>query len=242
VDAVVHLAGENIAAGRWNPELKKRIVESREKGTLLLSETLAELENRPEVFVSSSALGYYGDRGETQLTEESEPGTGFLPETCKVWEEATVPAQEAGIRVVIIRIGIVLAKEGGALQKMLLPFKLGLGGKIGSGRQYWSWVALEDLVRIFHFSMTHTEISGPVNGTAPCPVTNQEFTRTLGKVLKRPTCLPVPAFAARLALGEMADDLLLASANVIPAKLEEHGFLFELLSLEDALQSILNGK
>ncbi|QDU82059.1 Epimerase family protein [Polystyrenella longa] len=239
IDAVVHLAGENIASGRWTPELKRKIVESREKGTRLLAETIAGLENPPEVLISSSAIGYYGDRGESQLTEESAPGTGFLPDTCKLWEGATTPASDAGIRVAIIRTGIVLSKEGGALQKMLLPFKLGLGGKVGSGKQYWSWVALEDLVRIIHFAMTHPKISGPVNGTAPCPVTNYEFTKTLGKVLKRPTCLPVPAFAVRTALGEMADDLLLASANVIPAKLEQEGFLFELLSLEDALQSIL---
>lgn len=242
IDAVVHLAGENIASGRWNAELKRKIVESREKGTRLIAQTIAQLENPPEVLVSSSAIGYYGDRGETQLTEDSPPGTGFLPDTCKVWEEATSPAEEAGIRVVIIRTGIVLSDQGGALEKMLLPFKLGMGGKIGSGKQYMSWIALEDLVRLIHFSITNSDVKGPVNGTAPCPVTNREFTKTLGKVLKRPTCLPVPAVAARFALGEMADDLLLASANVIPAKLEEHGFLFELLSLEDALQSILNRK
>ncbi|MEZ6044650.1 MAG: TIGR01777 family oxidoreductase [Planctomycetaceae bacterium] len=239
IDAVVHLAGESIASGRWTPELKKKIVESRVKGTRLIAETLAELENPPEVLVSSSATGYYGDRGDLQLTEVSPPGTGFLPETCVAWEEATKAASDAGIRVVMIRTGLVLSKEGGALEKMLTPFKLGVGGRIGDGKQFWSWIALEDLVRVMHFAITHKQLSGPVNGTAPCPVTNQEFTKTLGKVLKRPTLIPVPAFLARTALGEMADDLLFASANVIPAKLEEHGFLFELFSLEDALRSIL---
>jgi hypothetical protein len=233
-DAVVHLAGENIA-GRWTPALKEKIRDSRVKGTAFLAQALAGLARPPRVFVCASAVGYYGDRGEEVLTEESGPGEGFLPEVCRAWESAGDPAARRGIRVVHLRFGVALSRRGGALAKMLLPFRLGLGGRLGSGRQWWSWVSLEDARgAILHAIQTET-LSGPVNVTAPAPVTNAEFTRALGRALRRPTLLPLPAFLARLALGEMADSLLLASARAEPQKLLSTGYRFRHPTLSSAL-------
>ncbi|GIW80787.1 MAG: hypothetical protein KatS3mg105_2594 [Gemmatales bacterium] len=238
-EAVVHLAGENIAAGRWNEERKARIRDSRIKGTKLLCDKLVELSEPPKVLVSASAIGYYGSRGSEVLTEESQRGTGFLADVCADWEQATQGASDKGIRVVNARIGVVLSAAGGALAKMLLPFKLGLGGVVGNGQQYMSWIAIDDLAAaILH--LLHTEnLSGPVNLVAPHPVTNYEFTKTLGRVLGRPTILPMPAFAARLAFGEMADELLLSSTRVEPKKLVGSGFLFRFPNLEGALRHLL---
>lgn len=238
VDAVVHLAGENIAK-RWNEKQKRRIRESRVKGTTLLCETLAEMETPPKVLVSASAIGYYGDRGEEVLTENSSPAEGFLPEVCKDWEAACEPARQKGIRVVNLRIGVILSPKGGALAKMLFPFKMGVGGKVGDGKQYWSWIALDDVVGAIHHSLMNEELSGPVNATAPHPCTNYEFTKVLGKVLSRPTVFPMPKFAARLALGEMANDLLLASARVQPERLQQTNYEFRYPELEQALRHLL---
>lgn len=238
-DAVVHLAGENIASGRWNDSRKKRILDSRVESTRLLCETLAELDDRPQVFVCASAIGIYGHRGDEELTEESAPGDGFLPEVCQAWEDACEPVRAKGIRVVNLRTGVVLTPAGGALQKMLLPFKLGLGGIVGNGKQYWSWISLDDLIGVIHHAITHDDLDGPVNGVVPHPATNREFTKTLGKVLRRPTIFPMPAFAARIALGEMADALLLASARVAPTRLQSSGYEFRTPDLEDALRHLL---
>ncbi len=238
-DAVIHLAGESIAEGRWTDEKKARIRNSRIEGTRLLCETLASLERKPRVLISASAIGFYGDRGDEVLTEESSSGDSFLAKVCWDWETAADPARAAGIRVVHPRIGIVLSADGGALAKMLTPFKLCAGGVVGSGKQYWSWVALDDLIGIIHHGLTRETIEGPVNAVAPNPPTNREFTKTLGKVLGRPTIFPMPAFAARVALGEMADELLLASARVIPRRLQESGYEFRFTELEAALRHTL---
>ena len=242
VDAVVHLAGENIAAGRWTADRKTQIRESRVKGTRLLAETLAWLASPPRVLVCASAMGYYGNRGNEVLGEDSPPGTGFLAELCQAWEAASEPAERAGIRVVKLRVGIVLSSQGGALARMLLPFRLGLGGRIGGGRQYMSWIALDDLVAVVLHALTTNSLAGPVNAVTPNPVTNQEFTRMLGRVLGRPTILPVPAFAARLALGEMANELLLSSARLEPARLLASGYTFRYPELEGALRQVLGRK
>lgn len=239
IDAVVHLAGENIAAGRWTQAQKDRIRSSRVEGTRLLSETLAKLKTPPKALVTASAVGYYGDRGEETLTEDSPPGAGFLPDVSIAWETAAKPAEQAGIRTVYIRIGIVLTPKGGALGKMLLPFKLGLAGVVGSGAQYMSWIALDDLIAVFVHALENSAMSGPVNATAPHPVTNREFTKTLGRVLGRPTIFPLPAFAARLALGEMADALLLSGARALPARLQDAGFSFAHPHLEGTLRHML---
>jgi uncharacterized protein len=204
-----------------------------------LSETLAGMETPPKVLVCASAVGYYGDRGDEVLTEASEPGEGFLAEVCQEWEDACQPAREKGIRVVNLRMGVILSPKGGALAKMLLPFKMGVGGKVGSGDQYWSWIALDDVVGAIHHAITTEDLSGPVNATAPNPSTNLEFTKTLGKVLSRPTLFPMPKFAARLALGEMADDLLIASARVQPERLKQTGYQFRFPELEPALRHLL---
>ncbi|MEW5976217.1 MAG: TIGR01777 family oxidoreductase [Acidobacteriota bacterium] len=239
LDAAVHLAGENIAAGRWTPAQKDRIRHSRVQGTRLLAETLARQSAKPKVLVCASAVGYYGDRGSELLHEGSEAGYGFLPDVCREWEGATKPAAECGIRVVHLRIGLVLSPAGGALAKMLTPFKLGVGGKIGSGEQYMSWIALDDLVAVIHHALIHKSLAGPVNAVAPHPVSNLEFTKTLGKVLKRPTLAPLPAFAARLMFGEMADALLLASARAEPRQLQRSGYQFRFPTLESALRHVL---
>ena|SRR5947209_1819504 len=239
IDAAVHLAGENIAEGRWDDEKKRRIRESRSKGTQLLAETLARLSSKPRVLVSASAIGFYGDRGNEILTEKSASGNDFLSEVCREWELATRPAAQAGIRVVNMRIGVVLSSKGGALTQMLTPFKLGVGGKIGSGKQYMSWVALDDVVGAIEFAVENEELSGPVNLVSPNSATNLEFTKTLGDVISRPTLLFVPAFAARLAFGEMADALLLSSQRVEPTRLKEAGFGFRYPDLKRALHHAL---
>jgi uncharacterized protein len=239
LDAVVHLAGENIAGARWTPRKKALIRDSRVKGTRVLSDLIGRRSPPPKVLVCASAIGYYGDRGDEILTEESASGTGFLPDVCREWEAACQPAADKGIRVLNFRIGVVLSPAGGALARMLTPFKLGAGGVIGSGRQYMSWIALDDVVSAIHFALTHDSLRGPVNAVAPNAVTNRHFTRTLGKVVSRPTLLPMPVFAARLALGEMADALLLASARVEPARLLESGFTFRYPDLEGALRHLL---
>jgi uncharacterized protein (TIGR01777 family) len=238
-DAVIHLAGESIAEGRWTMEKKRRILESRRKGTGLLAEKIAGLPEPPSVMVSASATGYYGDRGNELLTEESEPGTLFLSRVCREWEAAAEPAREAGVRVVNPRFGIVLSTEGGALGTTLPIFKLGGGGKIGSGRQYWSWVAFDDVVGAIVHAINTDDLSGPVNVVAPDPPTNAEYTKALGRVLGRPTLFAVPAPAARVGLGEIADELLLASTRVEPAKLEETGYEYRHPDLEGALRYLL---
>ena len=239
--AVVHLAGESIAEGRWTEEKKRRILQSRQKGTRLLAEKVAELSEPPSVMVSVSATGYYGDRGNELLTEESEPGDLFLSEVCREWEAAADPAREAGIRVVHPRLGIVLSTEGGALGTTLPIFKLGGGGKIGSGRQYWSWVSLDDVIGALVHALETEDLSGPVNVVTTDPPTNAEYTKVLGKVLGRPTFLTVPASAARLGLGEIADELLLASARVEPVRLQETGYEFRYPELDGALHHLLGG-
>lgn len=239
VDAVVHLAGENIAAGRWTPARKAEIRRSRVDGTRTLCEALARLPHPPSVFVSASAVGFYGDRGDEILTEESGPGTGFLADVCREWEAATERVSRAGIRVVNLRFGMILSPRGGALQKLLLPFRLGLGGRIGDGRQYTSWIAVDDAVGAIHHALCEASVRGPVNAVAPRPVNNADFTRTLARVLRRPAWLPVPAFAARLAFGEMADALLLAGARVMPARLQASGYRFRFADLESALRHLL---
>ena len=239
-DAAVHLAGENIASGRWNAARKAAIRDSRVNGTRFLCDALAGLTRPPKTLVCASAVGYYGDRGEERLTEESPPGTGFLAEVCREWEAASAPAARKGIRVVALRIGMVLSPKGGALARMLPLFRAGLGGVIGGGRQYVSWVAIDDLPNIILHALQRGDLSGPVNAVAPRPVTNREFTETLGTALSRPTPLPVPAFALRLAVGgEMADALLLASARVIPRRLEETGYRFRFAVLSAALRHLL---
>ena len=238
-DGVVHLAGENIAAGRWTAEKKRRIRESRVNGTRLLAETLAGLEQSPRVLVSASAIGFYGDRGDEELTEGSPAGSGFLSEVCREWETATEEAEGKGVRVVHARLGVVLARDGGALAKMLTPFRLGAGGIIGSGRQYMSWITLDDTVAAIGHLLATEAASGPVNVVAPAAVTNREFTKTLGRVLRRPTLFPMPGFAARLAFGEMADALLLASTRVKPAGLLDSGYAFGHGTLEEGLHHVL---
>jgi uncharacterized protein (TIGR01777 family) len=239
VDAVVHLAGESIAAHRWTSAVKERIRDSRIRGTKLLCDTLASLASKPSVLVSASAVGFYGNRGDDVLTEASPPGAGFLADVCQQWEAATHAARDADIRVVNLRIGVVLSRDGGALAQMLTPFRLGVGGVLGSGRQYMSWIELGDLVRVIQFALAAHALAGPVNATAPAPVTNREFTKTLGRVLGRPTFFPMPAFAARLAFGEMADELLLASARVEPRALINDRFEFLHPKLEPALRHAL---
>jgi uncharacterized protein len=238
IDAVVHLAGENIV-GRWTPAKKARIRGSRVRGTRLLAETLAGLTAPPGIMVSASASGYYGDRGNELLREESAPGTNFLAEVCQEWEAAADPAREAGVRVVHPRFGIVLSAEGGALGTTLPIFKLGGGGRIGSGRQYWSWVAMDDVVGVILHALTTESLEGPVNVVVSDPPTNAEYTRTLGRVLNRPTVFPLPAWAARIALGQVADELLLASQRIEPAKLKETGYAFRYPELEEALRHLL---
>lgn len=234
-DAVVHLAGESIAEGRWTDAKKKRIRESRVKGTRLLGDALANLTQPPKIMVSASAIGYYGNRGDEVLRESSAPGNDFLSEVCVEWEKATALAIEKGIRVVNTRFGIILDSNGGALAKMLPPFRMGIGGRIGSGKQWMSWIALDDVVGGLKFALTNEALNGPVNFVAPNPVTNSEFTKTLGKVLSRPTLFPIPAFGVRLAFGEMADALLLSSERVAPAMLEASGYEFQYSNLDKAL-------
>lgn len=239
VDVVVHLGGVNIAGKRWSPEVKQKIFNSRFQSTSLLASQLATLEQKPTVFLCASAVGFYGDRGEERLDESSPRGEGFLADVCQAWEQATLPAQDAGIRVVNMRFGMILDRKGGALGQMLTPFKMGVGGRLGSGKQYWSWIALPDVINALQFCLNLSELAGPVNFVAPDEVTNLEFTKTLGKVLSRPTCLPVPAWGVKTAFGEMGQELMLTSARVVPKKLTEAGFQFQYPQLEDAFRSVL---
>lgn len=238
-NAVVHLAGENIVARRWSTEQKACIRDSRVKGTKLLCETLARLRQPPRVLVSASAIGFYGSRGEETLDEASARGSGFLPDVCSEWEAATDAAAMAGIRVVHLRLGIILSPKGGALAKMLTPFRLGVGGRIGSGRQWMSWIALDDVLGSISHALASDSVRGPVNAVAPNPVTNRELTKVLGRVLWRPTILPMPGFMARLAFGEMADELLLASTRVVPRALHASHYQFRHGDLEGALRHLL---
>ena len=239
VDAVVHLAGEGIGDAKWSPEHKKKVLESRTLSTALLADTIAGLAHKPTVFVSGSAIGFYGDRGSADLTEQSDPGTGFLPDLVDAWETAAQPAVDAGIRTAFIRTGIVLSPAGGALKEQLPFFKMGIGGKIGDGTQYWSWISITDQVNaILH--IIDGDLSGPVNLTAPHPATNAEFTAALGKALGRPTFLPTPRFAVEVRLGkEAAQDMLYASAKVLPGALVDSGFVFTHPTIDDAFGALL---
>ena len=239
IDAVVHLAGESIASGRWNAERKARIRDSRIQGTRLLAETFAKLPAPPKVFVCASAIGFYGDRGDEVLSESSSPGTGFLADVCREWETACDPLQRSGTRVVNLRFGVVLSRQGGALKQMLLPFQMGAGGILGNGKQYMSVVSLKDAVGVIEFVLGNSGVAGPVNVVCPQPVTNYDYTKALGKVLHRPTIFPVPGFAARLAFGEMADALLLSSSRVVPDRLLAAGYQFRDPTVEAALRSAL---
>jgi len=240
-DAVVHLAGESIAGGRWTRAKKDRILDSRVKGTALLAGALAELASadRPAVLVSASAVGYYGDQGDRELAENAPGGKMFLSEVCRQWESAAAPAAEAGIRVVHPRLGVVLSRRAGALAAMLRPFRMGLGGPVGAGRQYISWIALADAVAAIRFLIDQASLAGPVNICSPEAVTNAEFARALGRAMHRPAIVPTPAFAVRLALGEMADELVLASARMMPKKLLDAGFAYRYPLLPDALTAAL---
>jgi uncharacterized protein len=236
-DAVVHLAGETVA-GRWNDDKKRRIMDSRARSTKLIAETLAAMEPRPGVFVCASAIGYYGDRGDERLAEDSKGGEGFLADVVREWEAATLPAAEAGVRVVNLRFGIVLSPAGGALASMLTPFKLGAGGPFGGGRQYMSWIAIDDIVGAIQHALTTESLAGPVNATSPYPVTNSEFSKTLGRVLKRPSVARVPAPVLRLVVGEFSKELL-DSRRVLPMKLTDSGYEFRYPQLETALRHLL---
>ena len=239
-DVVINLAGENVAEGRWTDEKKRRIHDSRVHGTHLLSEAIAKAPEKPQAFLCASATGIYGDRENESLDEQSESGGGFLAGVCREWEKATEPASKAGVRVVNLRFGPVLAREGGMMEKMLTPFKMGLGGKIGSGKQYISWVAIDDAVNAILLALKDSSIRGPLNVVSPNPVTNEQFTKALGEALSRPTVMAMPAFAARLAFGEMADEMLLVSQRVAPKRLNAAGFHFQYSDLESALRSYVS--
>ena len=237
LDAVIHLAGENIADMRWSHKKKDDILNSRVDGTLLLAKTLAELEHKPKVLISASAIGYYGDTADNIVDEKCERGSGFLSDIATLWEAATREAELAGIRTIHIRTGIVLSTHGGVLAKMLLPFKIGLGGVVGNGKQYMSWVSINDVVVIIETMLNDNSLSGAFNLVAPTPVTNYTFTNTLGHTLNRPTFFPLPAIMARLIFGEMADALLLSSSRVSPTRLQSYGYKF----IDDELQKTLSG-
>ena len=237
--AVVHLAGENIADGRWSEKKKNKILNSRVRGTKLLAEFFSQTEHKPTVIISASAVGFYGDRGAEILDESSKRGNGFLADVCVNWEDAVNVAAEAGIRVVNARFGIVLSSKGGALKKMLLPFKMGLGGVIGSGEQYMSWLSIDDAVAMIQYVIANDSIHGSVNFVTQNTINNREFIKTLGRVLNRPTIFPLPVFAARLAFGEMADELLLSSTRVFPEKLVDSGYKFQHPDLSQALEHLI---
>lgn len=239
IDAVVHLAGESVSGLRWTDEKKKAIRESRVAGTRNVVDAISKLSNKPKAFIASSAIGYYGERGNEELAESSPPGTGFLPDVCKEWEAESRRAEDAGIRTVLLRTGIVLSKDGGALGTMLTPFKLGVGGVVGSGKQWMSWISLDDQVSIINFVVENEKIRGAVNAVSPNPVTNEEFTKTLGDVLYRPTILPLPEFAVSMLFGEMGDALLLASTKVLPKRLLDAGFEFTYPELKAAIENAL---
>lgn len=238
-DALVHLAGENIAGGRWTRARKARIRDSRVEGTRALVRSLGELEKPPKALVCASAIGFYGSRGDEVVDEDSAAGEGFLADTCRDWEAAALEAESLGVRVVLVRFGIILSPAGGALAKMLPPFRLGGGGVLGSGSQFMSWISVDDAVGAIHHALQDDRLSGPVNAVSPQPVSNRDFTKTLGRVLRRPTIVPMPAPAARLLFGEMADEMLLASTRVHPGKLEKAGFRFDDPDLGGALSRLL---
>ena len=239
-DAVVHLAGDNVASENWSDEKKRRIRESRTVGTRVLVDALKRRIVPPKHFISASAIGFYGSRADELLNEESAAGKGFLPEVCREWEAEAEKAENFGARVVLIRIGVVLAKDGGALAKMLTPFKFGVGGTTGSGKQWMSWIAIDDLIKIFNFALDNTDLRGALNAVAPNAVTNAEFTATLGTVINRPTFLPTPEFAIKLLFGEMGETLLLEGARVYPQKLLDAKFEFDYPNLESAMRHVLS--
>ena len=236
IGAVVHLAGEPITALRWTDEKKKAIRDSRVHGTRNVVAAISRLAHKPTVMIAGSAVGYYGERGDEELTEASNAGEGFLADVCREWESESRRAEDAGIRTVLIRTGLVLSKDGGVLGTMALPFKLGLGGVVGSGKQWMSWISLDDHIAAIIFALENESLRGAVNFTAPEPVTNEEFTKTMGEVLYRPTIIPVPEFAVSMLLGEMGDQLLLASMRVLPKRLEDNGFKFQHPSLKETLE------
>ena len=239
IDAVIHLAGESVAT-RWTKEKMAEIRDSRLNGTKILCQALTKTSHRPQVLIGASAIGYYGNRGEETLDETSTKGAGFLADLAQQWEQVENEAGALGIRVVNLRIGVVLSKNGGALAKMLLPFELGAGGEIGDGKQYLSWVDIDDVVGAIYHALTNTAIAGPLNAVAPHPVTNKEFTKTLGKVLNRPTLIPIPSFGLRMLFGSMADELLISGQKVMPAKLSESAYKFKYRNLESSLRHVLN--
>jgi hypothetical protein len=239
VDGIVHLAGASIAEGRWTESRKQVLRTSRVDATRNLVNGLLELARPPKVLICASAVGYYGDRGDEQLTEACAPGSDFLAQLARDWEAEALRAGEKGIRTVLLRFGVILSARGGALPRMLLPFKLGVGGKLGSGQQWMSWLTLAEAVGFARHALENGGLTGALNAVAPSPVRNSEFTKVLGKVLRRPTLFPAPAFALKLALGEMAEALLLSSQRVIPARLQEHGYRFQHPTLETALRAVL---
>lgn len=237
LDAVIHLAGENVAGLRWTEEKKKAIRDSRVLGTRTLIDAFNKLKNRPKAFIAGSAIGFYGNRGDDEMTEASPAGEGFFPEVCRDWEAESRRAEDLGIRTVLLRTGIVLSKDGGALGTMLLPFKMGVGGVVGSGKQWMSWISLVDQIRAILFVLENDNIRGAVNLTSPNPATNEQFTKTLGEVLYRPTFLPLPEFAVGMIFGEMGDALLLDSTKVLPKRLEDAGFEFKYPELKPAIEA-----
>jgi hypothetical protein len=239
VDGIVHLAGASIAEGRWTESRKEVLRASRVDATRHLVNGLLQLARPPKVLVTASAVGYYGDRGDEQLTEACAPGSDFLAQLARDWEAEALRAGEKGIRTVLLRFGVILSARGGALPRMLLPFKLGVGGKLGSGMQWMSWLTLAEAVGFARHALENAGLTGAVNAVAPSPVRNSEFTKVIGKVLWRPTMFPAPAFALKLALGEMAEALLLSSQRVIPARLQEQGYRFQHPTLEAALRAVL---
>ncbi len=242
LDAVIHLAGENIADSRWSQKKKDRILNSRVHGTRLLAEAITELKHKPKLLISGSAIGYYGDTGDDIVDEDSSRGTGFLSDIASQWESATQAAEDAGIRTIHIRTGIVLSPDGGVLQKMLMPFSMGLGGVVGNGKQYMSWISIDDVIRIIDYMLNNDELAGPYNLVAPQPVTNYSFTKSLGRALHRPTITPLPAFVARMMFGEMADALLLSSSRVAATRLNSLGYTFFDNELDQALSRLLDNK
>ena len=239
LDAVIHLAGENVSGLRWTDEKKKAIRDSRIVGTRSVVEAFAKLNNKPKTFLAGSAIGFYGDRGDEEMTEASPSGDTFFAEVCRDWEAESAKAEDLGIRTVMLRTGIVLSRDGGALAAMLTPFKLGVGGVVGSGKQWMSWISLEDEIRAIEFALENERIRGPLNLTAPNPATNEQFTKTLGEVIHRPTILPLPEFAVNLVFGEMGDALLIDSTKVLPQRLTDAGFKFRHTDLKNALENAL---
>lgn len=240
LDAVIHLAGENIASDKWTSEKKQKIINSRVFGTRSLCEAILKLNKPPKVVLCASAIGYYGDRGDELLTEKTSKGDLFFSKVCEKWEAETFAVSAEGIRVVNLRFGMILSSKGGALPEMLVAFKKGMAGKLGNGKQYVSWIVLDDALNAIQHALTNGNLHGPANVTSPQPVTNKVFTKTLGKIIKRPTFMPVPAFSARLAFGEIADEVLLASTRVKPEKLLDSGFQFKYPELDNALRSVLD--